>query len=232
MRPPARAAGPAHHRPGRGSRSWYQRLPASGGRRGHLALAGGPGQSASARFTGPPRPGSPGAGTPGPRRVRRARHGPIGPHPRAPRWQHDGHLLVSRGGGGVRAHARPRHAFCTTQASVEDADAVLDLLGVRRALVYGTSYGTKPALRYGEAQPDRVRTGCCWTPSSPRGPVALRAGDIGALTRCPRRPVPRALDHVTPDLDREERASCVTSSAAARTSPVWRMTRLGVRIAS
>jgi len=50
----------------------------------------------------------------------------------------------------------PRRSFYTTRESVEDIEAVRQELGVERISLYGVSYGTKVALAYAAAHPDRV----------------------------------------------------------------------------
>ena len=50
----------------------------------------------------------------------------------------------------------PRRAFYTTRDSVEDLEAVRRAVRAERVTVYGTSYGTKLALAYAAAYPQRV----------------------------------------------------------------------------
>jgi len=50
----------------------------------------------------------------------------------------------------------PRRAFYTTRETVEDLEAVRVALGAERLLLYGVSYGTKVALAYARAYPERV----------------------------------------------------------------------------
>ena len=50
----------------------------------------------------------------------------------------------------------PRRAFYTTRDSVEDLEAVRRAVHAERVTVYGTSYGTKLALAYAAAYPQRV----------------------------------------------------------------------------
>lgn len=50
----------------------------------------------------------------------------------------------------------PRRSFYTTRESVEDIEDVRRELGVERISLYGVSYGTKVALAYAAAHPDRV----------------------------------------------------------------------------
>jgi pimeloyl-ACP methyl ester carboxylesterase len=50
----------------------------------------------------------------------------------------------------------PRRAFYTTRDSVEDLEAVRRAVGADRVILYGTSYGTKLALAYAAAYPQRV----------------------------------------------------------------------------
>jgi pimeloyl-ACP methyl ester carboxylesterase len=50
----------------------------------------------------------------------------------------------------------PARAAFTTREAAEDLDAVRAALGADRVILYGTSYGTKLALAYALAHPDRV----------------------------------------------------------------------------
>jgi pimeloyl-ACP methyl ester carboxylesterase len=50
----------------------------------------------------------------------------------------------------------PARAAFTTREAAEDLEAVRIALGVERVVLYGTSYGTKLALAYALAHPDRV----------------------------------------------------------------------------
>jgi pimeloyl-ACP methyl ester carboxylesterase len=50
----------------------------------------------------------------------------------------------------------PRRAFYTTRESVEDTEAVRAAVGASKLTLFGTSYGTKLALAYARAHPDRV----------------------------------------------------------------------------
>jgi pimeloyl-ACP methyl ester carboxylesterase len=50
----------------------------------------------------------------------------------------------------------PRRAFYTTRDSVEDLEAVRRAVRAERVILYGTSYGTKLALAYAAAYPQRV----------------------------------------------------------------------------
>ncbi|MBB4663289.1 alpha/beta fold hydrolase [Conexibacter arvalis] len=50
----------------------------------------------------------------------------------------------------------PRRTAYTTAATVADVEAVREALGAERIVLYGTSYGTKVALDYAAAHPERV----------------------------------------------------------------------------
>jgi pimeloyl-ACP methyl ester carboxylesterase len=50
----------------------------------------------------------------------------------------------------------PVRAAFTTMEAAEDLEAVRNALGAERVVLYGTSYGTKLALAYAAAHPDRV----------------------------------------------------------------------------
>jgi pimeloyl-ACP methyl ester carboxylesterase len=57
---------------------------------------------------------------------------------------------------GCASRLGPARAHYTTADSVEDVEAVRSALGVDKLVLYGTSYGTKVALDYAAAHPDRV----------------------------------------------------------------------------
>jgi pimeloyl-ACP methyl ester carboxylesterase len=139
-------------------RLYVRRIPARGSRRAPVvALAGGPGQAATpfAEYVAD--------------RFRRAlrgrevitfdqrgtgRSGII----RCPTLEALGeHLLQVAGAAADCAETLgPRRAFYTTWDSVEDLEAVRRAVGAERVAVYGTSYGTKLALAYAAAYPQRV----------------------------------------------------------------------------
>lgn len=50
----------------------------------------------------------------------------------------------------------PRRRFFTTAATVQDLEAVRKAAGARKLLLFGVSYGTKVALAYSRAYPERV----------------------------------------------------------------------------
>lgn len=58
--------------------------------------------------------------------------------------------------GRCAAEIGPRRTAYTTAASVADLEAVRAALGAERVVLFGTSYGTKVALDYAAAHPDRV----------------------------------------------------------------------------
>jgi pimeloyl-ACP methyl ester carboxylesterase len=70
--------------------------------------------------------------------------------------ERDPRLRSTAAGAGCAATAGPRRAFYTTRSTVEDLEAVRRELGASKLLLYGVSYGTKVALAYARAYPDRV----------------------------------------------------------------------------
>jgi pimeloyl-ACP methyl ester carboxylesterase len=74
-----------------------------------------------------------------------------------------------------------RRSLYTTRQSVADLLAVLDHLGVRRAILYGTSYGTKLAVAFAQAHPDRVRRLLLDSVVPPDGPSTLDLQTFRAL---------------------------------------------------
>ncbi|MBC3193149.1 alpha/beta hydrolase [Pseudonocardia sp. C8] len=70
------------------------------------------------------------------------------------------------------AGADLRAGDVTTTAAADDLAAVLDANGVRRAVVYGTSYGSYLAQVFGARHPDRVAAMVLDSPCLDRGDVA------------------------------------------------------------
>ena len=75
---------------------------------------------------------------------------------RCPEIERDPRLRDTDAGARCAARLGPRRAFYTTAATVEDLEAIRVELGVERLMLYGVSYGTKVALAYARAYPNRV----------------------------------------------------------------------------
>jgi pimeloyl-ACP methyl ester carboxylesterase len=71
----------------------------------------------------------------------------------------------------------------TTRDSVEDIDAVRDALGAQRISLLGVSYGTKVALGYAVAHPDRVDRLVLDSPVALDGPDPFGRSGLAALPR-------------------------------------------------
>jgi pimeloyl-ACP methyl ester carboxylesterase len=70
--------------------------------------------------------------------------------------ERDGRLRSTSAAAACAAALGPRRALYTTQASVVDLEAVRVAVGADRVVLYGVSYGTKLALAYARAHPERV----------------------------------------------------------------------------
>lgn len=81
------------------------------------------------------------------------------------------------------AELGPRRAAYTTAASVEDIDAVRAALGVDRLTILGVSYGTKVALDYASAHPDRVDRLILDSTLDPAAPDPFATASFAALPR-------------------------------------------------
>jgi pimeloyl-ACP methyl ester carboxylesterase len=96
----------------------------------------------------------------------------------------------------------PGRAFYTTAANVTDLDAVRRALGVDRIALWGTSYGTKVALAYAQAQPTHVERLLLDSVLATAGPDpmnldVLQGMTAGLASLCATHPVCRSL---TPNL--------------------------------
>ncbi|MDX6670373.1 MAG: hypothetical protein QOI91_736 [Solirubrobacteraceae bacterium] len=108
----------------------------------------------------------------------------------------------------------PARAFYTTRDSIEDVEAVRAALGVERVSLLGVSYGTKVALGYAIAHPDRVDRLVLDSTVTPDGPDVFGRSGFAAL--------PGALR----DVCRARRCRGITSD------PVADLARLAARLRS
>jgi pimeloyl-ACP methyl ester carboxylesterase len=95
----------------------------------------------------------------------------------------------------------PSRAFYTTDDSVADIEAIRQALGYSKLILYGTSYGTKVALRYAAAYPQNVAGLLLDSTVLPNGPDIFDESSYQAL--------PRIL-----------RETCARSSCAGVTHPL------------
>lgn len=77
----------------------------------------------------------------------------------------------------------PRRAFYRSSDSVEDLEALRIEGGYEKLTLYGVSYGTKVALAYAAAHPDRVQSLILDSVVLPEGPDALRRNTAVAVPR-------------------------------------------------
>ena len=70
--------------------------------------------------------------------------------------ERDARLRSTAAGEQCAAALGPERALYTTRATVEDLEAVRRAVGAERLVLYGVSYGTKVALAYARAYPERV----------------------------------------------------------------------------
>ncbi len=76
-----------------------------------------------------------------------------------------------------------RRAFFTTRESVADIEAVRREAGYEKLVLYGVSYGTKVALAYASAYPDRVEALILDSVVTPDGPDPFRRSTQAAASR-------------------------------------------------
>ena len=76
-----------------------------------------------------------------------------------------------------------RRPFFTTDDSVEDIELVRRRLGLRRIVLYGVSYGTKVALAYALAHPERVERLVVDSAFEPEGPDPFYRDTLAAMPR-------------------------------------------------
>jgi pimeloyl-ACP methyl ester carboxylesterase len=75
---------------------------------------------------------------------------------RCPSLERDSRLRSTRAGEACAARLGARRGLYGTDESVEDIEALRQALGVEKLTLFGISYGTKLALAYARAHPDRV----------------------------------------------------------------------------
>lgn len=94
-----------------------------------------------------------------------------------------------------------QRAFYRTPDSVADLEAIRVAGGYEKLALYGVSYGTKVALAYASAHPDRVESLLLDSVVTPEGPDALRRSSLQATPRVAREICARSLCRgVTPSV--------------------------------
>lgn len=74
-------------------------------------------------------------------------------------------------------------AYFTTQQSVEDIEELRAAAGYEKLVLHGVSYGTKVALAYAAAHPDRVESLLLDSVVLPEGPDAFQRSSLAASSR-------------------------------------------------
>jgi pimeloyl-ACP methyl ester carboxylesterase len=89
----------------------------------------------------------------------------------------------ARAAAACAARLGPRRAFYTTRDSIADVEAVREALGVERMALLAVSYGTKVALGYAIAHPDRVERLVLDSPVAVDGPDPFGRSGFAAVGR-------------------------------------------------
>lgn len=89
-------------------------------------------------------------------------------------------VLIARGCATEIGAAR---GFFRTPDSVQDIEAIRRRAGYEKLVIYGVSYGTKVALQYAAAFPDRVEALVLDSTVLADGPDPLRVSSLGAVPR-------------------------------------------------
>jgi pimeloyl-ACP methyl ester carboxylesterase len=76
----------------------------------------------------------------------------------------------------------PPRGVYTTQESVADIEALRQAAGYEKLVLYGTSYGTKVALKYAERYPQNVEALVLDSTETPEGPEAFHVSTFKAMT--------------------------------------------------
>jgi pimeloyl-ACP methyl ester carboxylesterase len=121
-------------------------------------------------------------------------------------------LNAGRAAGDCAQRLGPRRALYTTRDSVEDIEAIRRELGLARIALFGVSYGTKVALAYAQRYPAHVERLALDSLVEPDGPDPLYLDSMRAL--------PRAL-----------RSLCRAGCARFTRQPVRDLERLVARLA-
>src|SRR5690349_17435027 len=77
----------------------------------------------------------------------------------------------------------PQRGLYTTAQSVADIEALREQAGYARLTIFGVSYGTKVALAYAAAHPDRVERLVLDSVVTPEGPDVLERSTFAAIPR-------------------------------------------------
>ncbi|MGE5636073.1 MAG: alpha/beta hydrolase [Nocardioidaceae bacterium] len=102
---------------------------------------------------------------------------------RCQRLERSNLLDAGRAAGDCALRLGPRRALYTTRESVEDIEALRRELGVARVALFGVSYGTKVALAYAQRYPDHVERLVLDSVVEPGGPDPLYLDTMRALPR-------------------------------------------------
>ena len=146
-------------------------------------LAGGPGQSATDAFRGDALGPFGAAGRTRDLIVYDQRGTGRSGLLRCPRLERANLLDAGAAAAACAAELGPRRAFYTTRDSVEDMEAIRRELGYDKIAIYGASYGTKVALDYARAHPDRVERLVLDSVVEPEGPDPLYRDTFAAVPR-------------------------------------------------
>jgi len=148
-----------------------------------VALAGGPGQSATAVFT----PDSLGLFDKALNRrdlivVDQRGSGRSGLL-RCPRLERTNILRAAGAAADCAKRLGPRRAFYTSRDTADDLDAVRRELGARKLALFGVSYGTRTATAYGLRHPSRVDRLVLDSVVETDGPAAFYSNTFAAIPR-------------------------------------------------
>lgn len=85
--------------------------------------------------------------------------------------------------GQCAAQLGPNRRFFTTNDSAQDIESLRVAAGYEKLVIYGVSYGTKVALAYAAAYPQRVERLVLDSVVTPEGPDPLQRSTFGAMGR-------------------------------------------------
>ena len=148
-----------------------------------LALAGGPGQAAAPLVATFAQILAPARATRDLLVMDQRGTGRVGPA-HLPRAQHPARADLARDAGArVRGAARRASRPVQDRDSVADIEALREQAGYARLTIFAVSYGTKVALAYAAAHPDRVERLVLDSVVTPEGPDVLQRSTFAAIPR-------------------------------------------------
>ena len=118
---------------------------------------------------------------------------------RCPALERDVRLRSTSAGEQCAASIGPNRALFTTRTTVDDLESIRVALGAEQLILFGVSYGTKVALAYARAHPDRVERLILDSVVDPDDPDPFALASYRAIAPSLRALCPARCDGLTAD---------------------------------